>query len=107
VGRSRNIFTSSTILTACHIFTRIDSFCDDLLSPEIRLAWAFAYRARHLGPILSKLGFSRKIFIQFTEICQPGSTVVVGGETDLTKVIDVFRSYANAPKKSIRRVLMR
>ena len=33
MSRSRNIFTSSTILTAWYHFTRRDRFCDDCISP--------------------------------------------------------------------------
>jgi len=33
------------------------------------------------------------------ETCQPGSATVVDDETDVTKVIDAFRNYANAPNE--------
>jgi len=34
VARSRNIYTSSTILTAWHLFTWTEPFYGDLMSPE-------------------------------------------------------------------------
>ena len=58
-------------------------------------------------PILMKLEFSRHIFekssnIQFHENPSSGSRVVLCGpkdrRTDMTKLIVVFRNFANAPK---------
>jgi hypothetical protein len=60
------------------------------------------YSAGHFCPILNKLGFSRQIFIaaplpllNFTKTRPVGAALI---HTDMTKVMDAFRGYANAPK---------
>jgi hypothetical protein len=55
------------------------------------------------GPILTKFGFAGQIFTQVPNIefhgnASSGSYADTCGRTDMTKVIDVFGDYANAPK---------
>ena len=74
----------------------------------------FTESTHYSCPILTKLEFSRQIFekssnIKFHENPSSGSRVVpcgqtdrrTDGRTDMTKLIVVFRNFANAPKKRV------
>jgi len=63
----------------------------------------FVYSTRYSCPIIMKLEFSRQIFekhsnFKFHKNPSIGSRVVPCGRTDMTKLIVVYRNFANAPK---------
>jgi len=49
----------------------------------------------------SRQNFEKSSNIKFRENPSSGSRVVLCKRTDITKLIDAFRSFANAPEKSL------
>jgi hypothetical protein len=63
LARSRNVYTSSAIVTAWYPFTQRERFCSDLMSPVIiKYTYVFVQSSRYFCPILIKFGFSRQEF---------------------------------------------
>jgi hypothetical protein len=109
MARSRNIYTSSVILTAWYLLTRRKRiYCDIKLSTTVQHTQVFMWIAWYFCPFIRIFGFSQRILVKVlytkshrkpnsgsrTDKC--GQT---DGRTDIMKVIGAFRDYANAPNK--------
>jgi len=100
--RSRNIYTSSIILTACYYFTSRERFYGDLISPaKIKLIEVFVSMARHFCRIFYQIYIFSTDFDKSPQHQTSRKSIQLercwymwtDGRTDKRKLIGAFRDY--------------